>query len=243
LKVTTGVNIYNASHNADNQNEIILQVTDNYVSKNLLAILDLVTSNGNKRPVYFNYTSMNTVGIDLSHYLVQEGPVYRLTTTKATGENIAINLELSFQNLVGNADYANLSDSSVHFGYEDYHARMIVPVRQAFNTLALSYLNVGQEKRAEEVLEVAIEKLYHKHLRPSYTNLQAAEILQTLNRKKDAESLTVPAFEYYHSLVTADIQKHQKPNELDLYLLRESANLLAATGNPEYVGTLEKLGL
>jgi hypothetical protein len=186
---------------------------------------------------------MNTVGVDLSHYLVQEGPVYRLTSTKATDENIAIDLELSFQNLVRDADYSNLSDSSVNFGYEDYHARMIVPVRQAFNTLALSYLNGGQQQKAEEVLDVAIKKLYHKHLRPSYTNLQAAEILLTLNRKKDAESLTVPAFEYYHSLVNADIQKHHKPDDLNLYLLRESARLMAENGNPEYIEVVEKMGL
>src|SRR5688572_27098168 len=110
LKVNAGANLRNIGHTADSQNEIILHVTDNYISKNLLAILDLVTSNGNKRPVYFNYTSMNTVGIDLSHYVVQEGPVYRLTSTKAMDENIAIDLELSFQNLVRNADYSNLSD-------------------------------------------------------------------------------------------------------------------------------------
>jgi len=223
--------------------ELMLTITENYISKNLLAILDLIVSNDWKRPIYFNFTSMNSVGTDLTPYLLQEGPLYRLTSERHEGENIAVDTGLAFRHLLEMADYSNLRDSSVHFNYEDFHARMLVPLRQSFNALALAFLGEGNMEMAEKVLREAVDKLYHRHLRPSYTNLQAAEILQQINQHQMAEFLNRQAFEYYFEMVGSSLENNKKPDPLDAYLLRQSAELMARSGNESFLKRIAALGI
>jgi hypothetical protein len=219
--------------------EMIFNIADHYLSKNALAILDLIMSNEWKRPIHFNFTSANTLGIALTPYLRQEGPVYRLVPDKHAGENAAVNTDLSYKNLIERADYSNLRDSTIHLSYEDHHSRMLVPIRQSFNALAVAFLNEDKPQRAESVLMEAKDRLYYKHLRPSYTNLQAAQILMELNRKDEADLLITPAFEYYFHEVKRDLHESRKPEEIDKYLLRQSAELLARLGKPGYLEQIE----
>lgn len=222
------------------QTEVLVTVTDQYVSKNALAIMDLIVSNGWQRPIHFNFTSMSTLGIDLTPYLRQEGPVYRLVRDKHEGKNIKINTTLAYKNLIEDADYNNLRDSTVHFSYEDHYARMLVPVRQSFNALAIAFLEEGNYDMAGKVLAEAVNKLYLKHLRPSYTNLQAAEILLELDRNDDAALLARSAFGYYFRQVKTDVDSG-KADDVEKYLLTQSAELLASLGESEYMKRLEEL--
>jgi hypothetical protein len=219
----------------EGQTEMIFNIADHYLSKNALAILDLIMSNEWERPIHFNFTSVKTLGIDLTPYLRQEGPVYKLVPDKHAAENVAVNTAASYKNLIERADYSNLGDSTIHLTYEDHYSRMIVPIRQSFNALAVAFLNEDKPQMAEQVLMEAEDRLYHKHLRPSYTNLQAAQILMELNRNDKAELLTTAAFEYYFHEVKRDLRESRKPEELDKYLLRQSAELLAMLGKPGYL--------
>lgn len=74
-------------------------------------------------------------------------------------------------------------------------------------------------------------------------NLKAADILLALNKNDLAESLAKAAFYYYHDLVKADLKAHKKPDDLDVYLLRESSAMLAQSGKIEYVKKLNGLGI
>jgi hypothetical protein len=243
LKSTNKVNATEDAAGGDKQDDLVLNITGNYLAKNLLAILDLIISNEWKRPIYFNFSSMNTLGTDLTPYLVQEGFLYRLTTEVHGGENIAVNTKLTFRHLIDTADYTNLQDSNVYFNYEDYHARMLVPLRQSFNSLAMAFLEEGNPEMAERVLTVAIEKLYPRQLRPSYTNLQAAEILHAMHKNEMAEKFSKQAFDYYLEQVKSSIKDEGKPDPLDEFILKQSAELLARTGNEEYERLVHQLGL
>lgn len=225
------------------ESEIAVTISENYITKNMLAILDLIISNDWKRPVYFNFTSMNTLGVDLKPYLIQEGPLYRMTPGKNTGENTVVNTRLAYANLIEKADYDNLLDADVNFNYEDYYARMIVPIRQSFNALAASFLEEGNKEMAEKVLIEAMDKLYGRHLRASYTNLQAAGILMTLDKNDLAESFLKPAFDYYQNRINACIDDHTTPDDLDVYVIRQSAAMLAQAGKPEYIQKLNAMGM
>jgi hypothetical protein len=224
-------------------NPMVLNVSGSYLGKNALAILDLLVSNGWKRPVYFNFTSLNTLGLDLASFVVQEGPLYRLTGERHQGKDVAVDTKLSWENLVEKADYSNLQDAGVLFNYEDYQSRIITPVRQSFNSLARAFLEEGNKEMAEKVLVKAKEQLYAKHLPPSYTNLEAADILVAINRPEIADEFSEPAFEYYYQLVKRDTKAGKPPDGLSAYMLRGSAQLLAATGHPEFEKKLAKNGL
>lgn len=204
--------------------DLTIRVTGNYLEKNALAILDLLVSDNAGRPMYFNFTSMNTLGIDLKPYLIQEGLVYRLWPMEHDRKDVGINTALMYQNLVERSDYSNLSDASVYFTHEDYHLRMIDPLRQSFNILAEAFLKEENETMALAVLESALEKLYHRHLQPSFSNLHTAQLLMHLGEKEEAVSLTEWVYKFYHDRMKAS----NSISELDRYLLKESARMLEA---------------
>ncbi len=217
-----------ASNSAD---EVVLHIDGNYLQKNMLAILDLAISNKWKRPIYFNFTSLNSLDSDISRYVIQEGPVFRLRPQVQRGESIEFDTSLAYRNLIVNADYSNLADSTVYFSYEDHFARMIVPVRHAFNDLARAFMREGNASMALGVMQHAVKQLYLPHLPPSYTNIEAAEILLALDERALARSLSESAFDYYDDRIKRERIQNRPPSNLDLYLLRRSSELISEVAN------------
>lgn len=222
--------------------ELSIEVSGNYVEKNALAILDLIISNEWKRPLYFNYTSMDTLSIDLKPYLVQEGLVYRLTSDRAE-KGPAVNAHLTYKNLIDKADLSNLADNNIYFNYEDFHARMIVPLRQSFNALAEAYLGEGNNVMAEKVLNASVEKLHYPHLLPSFTDLYTAEMLIVLGKENLAKTLTIPVFDYYYERIQSQLKQNQSPDNFEVYMLRQSTALLNDLDEKSYVDKFNGLEL
>jgi Ca2+/Na+ antiporter len=243
LTVDSPVDTLGLNAGVSRSDAMVLHVSGSYLGKNALAILDLIASNDWQRTVYFNYTSLNALGLNLGPYLVQEGPVYRLGPEKHAGTEIAVDTQRTWENIVAKANYSNLEDPHVLLNYEDYHARILVPIRQSFNSLARTFLKNGERAMAEKVMQNAMAKLYLKHLRPSYTNIDAADILLSLEKPDMADTLSRAAFDFYYRQVNEDLQAGKKPDPLDVYIVRTSAELLAATGHPEFEKGLAKKGL
>lgn len=221
--------------------DLSIEVTGNYLEKNALAILDLIASNEWKRPIFFNVGSMNSLDVDLKPYLVQEGLVYRLTPDR-TENGPAVNTELTYRNLIELADFSNLADANVNFNYEDFHARMIVPLRQSFNALAEAYRQEGNFLLAENVLKASLEKLHYPHLLPSFTDLHTMELLVELGNTELAKALAVTTFKHYYDSVKARVLKNKSPDNFEQYMLRQSTALLYTLGETSYVKLVEELG-
>ena len=145
---------------AVNFQEMALSVKGSFLPKNALALIDLVISNEWQRPVYFNFTSYNQIDLNIAPYLVQEGLVYRLMPYENQSKDVEADTELMYENLVTNANYENLLRSDIYFNNEDFQARMIEPLRSAFNELAVGLLNEGKEGEARAVLDRAVRTLY-----------------------------------------------------------------------------------
>lgn len=216
-----------------------LKITESYLQKNALALVDLMVSN-HERPFYFNYTSINTIGLDLKPYAVQEGNLYRIMPTSHNEKNIPVDKALTYKYLVEQADYANLANPNVYFNYEDFYARMIVPIRQSFNTLAEAYLEEDQTEMAEKVLVKAVEKLYPPHLLPSYTNLQAADMLMALGQDELAQRLTVSVYAYASDMVLQDRTAGVRSSDLNLFLMQKSNELLKEWRKSDAASALDK---
>lgn len=235
-------NKYAASSSYQIASEITLHITGNYLQKNALAFLDLMVSNNWERPMYFNFTSLNTIGMNLNPYVIQEGNVYRLSPVENMEKEVAVNTELTYRNLTEKSDYTNLANSAIYFNYEDYHARMIIPIRQSFNTLAAAFLAEGNAVMATKTLLFAVEKLYPEHLQPSYTNLQAADILLSLGKGDLAKSLCASLFDFHYARLQAHLEEEKEIDRLDLYLVEQSAEILNRLGEKRYLSKIDDLG-
>ncbi|MGC3943003.1 MAG: DUF2723 domain-containing protein [Chryseolinea sp.] len=220
-----------------------LGVKGNYATKSALAIVDLMLSNQWKRPMYFNYTSLNTAGLDLDNHVVQEGAVYRFDPTRTSGSDIVIDRKTMYQNLVEKADYTNLASGNVNFNYEDYTLRMISPLRQSFNALAQAYRDAGDKDTALSVMQFAKDKLYKTHLRPTYANLEAAEIFASLGDRDSAAALCSMLFDCHASELKWQRENNRALDELDRFLADQASRMLAALGETKAEDQLRKLGL
>lgn len=223
--------------------EMDIPVEGSYLEKNALAILDLIVSNDWKRPLYFNFTSMNSIGLQIKPFLIQEGLIYRLTPYRHQGNEPAIDKEITYQKLISEFNYTNLLNEKVNFNYEDYQARMITPLRQSFNVLAESFLEDGNAAKAEIVLTEAVAKLYPPHLPHSYASIYTANLFVAIGRKDIAQYLLTSAFQYYYDRIEQDVKNHQSDGNYDAYLIRQCAASLGELGNGSYGKKLHALGL
>ncbi len=202
-----------------------IKAEGNYLQKSELAILDLVQTNGWDRPIYFNFTGLNSLGIDLAPYLIQEGLLYKLVPEKNTEGEMLLNAERSYRNLVVNSDYSNLSNSQVYFNHEDYNSRMIIPIKFAFNSLLENYLKEGNIKRAQELAAFAHDHIYHDHLEPSYADIQFAVFLSRLGQGSVVPRLIDRTFRFFYSRIASGLDREEIPTRGDLIVLQESARL------------------
>ena len=240
---TSGVNRHVSNSGQSNSNSMVLSVTGNYLTKNSLAILDLLISNNWERPVYFNFTSYNQLDLNVSPYLVQEGLVYRLTPVENLSKDVEADTDVMFKNLMTNANYDNLLRNDIYLNHEDYHARMIEPLRSAFNLLAAGLLYEGKVDKAGIVLDKALFNFYAAHLKPSFANLQTADILLSMGRRQEAQRLSAEVFDSTFLQVKAELDNNENVGQLSILLLRRSVDLLNRCGRTEYAGKVKDLKL
>jgi len=224
------------------QSDLTLKLTDNYLYKNALALIDLIVSNHWQRPMYFNFTSMNQIGLDLAPYLAQEGTLFRLRPHASADKGIVVDKALAYKNLIEDGDYTNLERKDVYFNYEDYTLRIITPLRQSFNALAAAYLTDGDGVMAGKVLRFAVDKLYPPHLLPSYANLQTAELLVAVGDDTLARTLVTAASVYAYDRVQEDRNRGRPIDQGDLYMLNRSSAMLKVmdgAGDAEQLKLLE----
>ncbi len=203
-----------------------INIDGSYLLKSELAILDLLYTNDWDRPVYFNFTSLNSLNIDLRPYLSQEGLVYKLIPERSETTEIQVNLERSYENLVVNADYSNLADPEIYFNHEDYQTRMIIPLKFTFNALINSYLEQGDRERAHELTLFAYKNLYFDHLEPSYADIQLAGFMKNFQKSKEFTKLAGRTFQFFYKKINRQSDHNETPSGSDLIVLQESSRLL-----------------
>jgi hypothetical protein len=202
-----------------------LKIDGSYLPKSDMAILDLIQSNGWERPIYFNFTSLNSISVNLRNYVVDEGWLYRLTPDSNNGQ-MDYDLEKAYSNLVEASDYSNLSDELVYFNHEDFELRVINPIKMSFTTLIGTCLESGEEEMAEKVINFARENIFLDHLKPSYADLQLGVLLQRMGKKEDAKLYFQNTFDYLFAKVELKMGRGKSPARNDLLILQEASRLL-----------------
>lgn len=236
-------NIYASDESKETNLKMVLTATGNYLTKNSLAILDLLISNNWERPMYFNFTSYNQLDLNIKPYLVQEGLVYRLMPFENQSKNVEPDTELMYENLIINASYDNLLRKDIYLNHEDYHARMIDPLRSAFNLLVAGLIYEGNDEKASHVMDKALHDLYPTHLKPSFSNLQTADLLLTMGRTAEAQRLSAALFDWNFLQVKSDLDNNKTVGQVNIFLLTRSAELLNRVGRSDYATKLRELKL
>jgi hypothetical protein len=156
-----------------------------YLEKKDLMALDLIASNNWERPIYFNNTSRQGIGLDFDNYLVQEGNTYRLLPVNNQNPNYdLVDTELMFDNLMNKFQYRELDNPKVYYN-EDYR-KFALNQRSSFNTLTASLINEGKEEKALEVTQKNLKTMPDIAIPYDYTTSTTVEYLLALGEKEQA---------------------------------------------------------
>ncbi len=219
---------------ADKKDQVVKEMAwkfnSNYVTKDNLAMLDILAHNNWKRPIYFAITvgGDNLMGMD--KYLHDEGFVYHLQPLKpdtAANAPEPVNTMTMYNNMMTKYKWGNMKNAK----YLDHESTtMFFPIIQKqFNSL-VSHL--GQEghtdlaikalKRYEEVMP---EKIIYAEiaLRKYYLTSTAFDLNQTQIADKWTEQLDkyiVNALDYNYNIVQhGGGEVNQRDVQLSMYML------------------------
>ena len=166
---------------------INLKNNKNGLEKKDLAFLDLLQANNWKRPIYFNNTSLNGIGLELKRNVIQEGFAYRLLPILSPNSGSLIDSEKMYKNLMYNSFWRGLDDERAYFS-ED-HRGFIMNYRSTFNTLIKELINKKEYDKALEVINKSLEIIPDKAIMYDHFSVQIVEYLINLNEKADMETL------------------------------------------------------
>ena len=134
-----------------------LRVKGNYLTKGNMMLIDLITSNNWERPIYFNNTSLATIGLDIEDYVVMEGLTYRLLPVrKPQGMRTElVNTDLAFENVMEKFAFRGMDDPNNYF--DDEYRRFTSNHRSAINSIAIALLDEDDLDRAAEILKYSLK--------------------------------------------------------------------------------------
>lgn len=213
------------------------------LEKKDLLILDLIDSNAWKRPIYFNFTSLNSVNFDLQKNVVQEGTAYQLLpVVNPDDDSLLVDEEKMYDRMVTHGLWRDYKEKSPY--YNDYYRGMLMNQRLQYNELAQALLDTGQIEKARSTINYALS-VFPERLAPyDLSHLETTNILLALGDLPTANHIAdTLAGQSRHRLDYALQSKDQ--DSLDtrrsLYTLRELAVMYHRQGYTDRSSEFAKL--
>ncbi len=164
-------------------------ITGRGLEKNDLAVLDLIVNSNWERPIYFNTTSLSSLNMNLRKYVIQEGIAYRLIPVENPNpQEYMVNQEVMYDNVMNKYSWRGLDNPEVYYS-EDYR-NFSLNFRSTFNTLAQSYVESGDYKKAEEVITKCLTVIPNEAIPYDYFNIQQVGLLLEIARSSTSDTLS-----------------------------------------------------
>jgi hypothetical protein len=142
--------------------QINLRVKGNYMTKGTLMLIDLIASNNWERPIYFNNTSLASIGLDLDLHIASEGMAYRLLPIIKPANNPSelINTELAYRNIKEKFAFRGMDNPNNYF--DDEYRRFTSNHRSSINSVVIGLIDEDKMEEAADLLELSINKMPHE---------------------------------------------------------------------------------
>ncbi len=177
---------------------IIWTYTDQDVFKGDLAIMDLISTNNWKRPIYYSTTVPSTQYKGLEKYFVQEGLAYRVVPIKIDvpekGEFGMVDPVVMYDNLMNKFTWGNAADPSVYL--DENNRRMFSNFKRIFSSLGKELVLEGDTVKAVEVAHRGLEIVPAQKMPNDYFSIGLAEVLLKSGKKEEGEALLKEVLNY-----------------------------------------------
>ncbi len=238
--------------------QLEINITGNYLTKDELMILDIISNNNWKRPIYFAITVGRDKYLNLQDYFQTEGFAYRLVPIKTpagNGQVGRVRTDVMYNNIVNKFKWGNMNDPKVYL--DENNVRMSMNVRNSFVRLADGLLLEGKRDSAIAVLDRCNELVPNEKVPYNYFNLlmveayyKAAHNLKTIDTdslsreviifpaasKKGNDVVKIMAkncedeLKYYFTLDPKFRASVQEELQRSYYIMRELSNIAGHYG-------------
>jgi hypothetical protein len=127
------------------------------ILKNDLLVLDIITQNNWKRPIYFSGTLSPSSYLNLKEFCQLEGYAYRLMPFRVPGAKDGfVNIDIMKDRLENKMFWRNLNNPKVYYDSETYLKVPMVTARFAFLRLVDQLTREGRKEEAEKFLDKSL---------------------------------------------------------------------------------------
>jgi hypothetical protein len=180
---------------------MIWKYSENDAYKGDLAIMDLLSTNNWKRPIYISTTVPSTQYKGLEKYFVQEGLAFRIvpvkTGTPEIGDFGIIDPMLMYDNMMNKFAWGNAAAPRVYL--DENNRRMFSNFRRLFGTLGKKLIETGDTTKALQVAKKGLAIVPPEKMPYDFFTIGIAEILFKTGHSGDARKLTNEILDYSES--------------------------------------------
>ncbi len=177
------------------QIEFSLPGGKNQYIKDETAILDIISSNINERPIYFAVTCRESKFMGLGNYLALEGLAFRIVPLKGGKDgslgmigNGSVNEERMYDNIMNKFKWGNFEES---YGNRLYVDRSYLPSVQSHRLtmirLARVFASIKQPDKALEILNQYFKAFPHKNFPYDYNAFYVIQEYGRINKLDEAK--------------------------------------------------------
>ncbi len=191
----------------------------NVMEKNTLACLDIILTNKWERPIYFNSTSLQGIGIDVKDYVVQEGNTFRLLPLNSPSTRMGmVNTDIMYDNVMNKFAFRGLDDPNVYNSID--HRNFALNHRATFSSLASALIEEGKKDKAKEVMERCLNVIPDISIPYDQTAVQMVSLLFEIDEKEKAREIARTVTKRADETLTYFIRWDASADQEDFMLLR-----------------------
>ncbi len=172
-----------------------------YILKNDMILLDILSNNNWKRPVYFAVTVGSDNYLGLEDYFQLEGMTYKIVPIKTANENGSIgrvNTSNMFENVMTKFKWGGMKDPSLYMDPET--VRLTTGLRLNMARLASSLAEENKKDSAVKVLDLCLQEMPDETIPYNFLMIAVAEAYYKADANDKANAIL---------LRMADIYEHE----------------------------------
>ncbi|MBR1631236.1 MAG: hypothetical protein IJ680_05205, partial [Paludibacteraceae bacterium] len=144
------------------------------ISRSEMMVLEMLSTNRWKRPMYFAVTVGDDYYQSLEPYFELTGLAYQITPVRSANNQPRINVDEMYENMMHKFRFGNVSQPGIYL--DENVIRMCRTHRMMFLQLAEELVRRGEPAKATEVLDKCMKELPMTNIPVDYSCLQLANI-------------------------------------------------------------------
>ncbi len=219
------------------------------VYKNDLMVLDLLSNNEWKRPIYFAITIPGSSYLGLQNYFQDEGMAYRVVPIlKDTRDPDygRVDTRIMFDNVMHKFVWGNITDTSVYL--DENNRRMLSNYRNVFNRLASSLIAEGRMDSARQVLDKCLDLIPDRTVPFNYFAMPTVRNYYAIGDTAKARTITdrlaqnmTEELDFFLSLPPDKMTGLSEVIPLDMHILQQLGMFAREYDTPERQKSLSEI--